>query len=248
MLSFLSLFPLPIVNMEAQKDLDLCKFNILFTKSVPHIQEMIFFSLDLESFKTCLEVSTDWRELLTSESHLKKAKSFFHEEIDHDENKLLDAANKGNVEKVKSLCGSVLVDVNCVKGFLKTTPLIEVVGRSSYTPNCKYMYPVIQLLLERGAKPNIADRDGFTPLYLATIHEIKDIVHLLLKRGANPDPKGRNGWAPLHSAAKHGNEDIVQLLISKGANPNIMTKRGNIPLHFAASNAKKTPPSKRVRS
>ena len=63
--------------MEATQIRGLCKFDMLFTKYVPHILENIFFSLDCESYKTCLEVSNTWRELLTSKSYKKKAKSVF---------------------------------------------------------------------------------------------------------------------------------------------------------------------------
>ena len=47
-----------------------CEFDRLFTKSVLHIHEKIFFSVDYKSFKKCLEVSKSWNDLLTSESFL----------------------------------------------------------------------------------------------------------------------------------------------------------------------------------
>ena len=83
---FLALFPHPVVNMEGRKTVAPCKFDILFTKSVPHILESIFFSLDYESFKTCLKVSTTWRELLTSETYITKEKSVFYGELVDEEN------------------------------------------------------------------------------------------------------------------------------------------------------------------
>ena len=123
MLYFFSLFPPPVVSMEGQKTIDPCKFNILFTKSVPHILETIFFSLDYDSFKACLQVNSTWRELLASESYIKEAKSLFHVEITHDEKKLLKAAKEGNVEVVRTL--SLFVNVNCQKGGTQSTPLHE---------------------------------------------------------------------------------------------------------------------------
>lgn len=56
-------------------------FDTLFEKSVPHIVERIFFSLDYESFKTCHDVSKVWRALLTSHSIQRKAKTVFRKEI-----------------------------------------------------------------------------------------------------------------------------------------------------------------------
>ena len=48
----------------------------LFTESVPHVLEKIFFSLDYESFKTCKEVSISWNKLLTSESFKTSGSGF----------------------------------------------------------------------------------------------------------------------------------------------------------------------------
>ena len=76
----------------ARGNADPCGFCTLFTKSVPHILEKIFFSLDYESFKKCLEVSTAWKELLTSESFIIRGKMVFREEILKDEKSLTDAS------------------------------------------------------------------------------------------------------------------------------------------------------------
>ena len=65
-----------------------CHFEILFTKNVPHIFEGIFFLLDYESYKNCLDVSKKWRELLTSESFKRKGKIVFQNELISEQNKL----------------------------------------------------------------------------------------------------------------------------------------------------------------
>ena len=70
--------------MEAQKTMGECGFDKLFTKSVPHILEKIFFSLDYASFKTCMEVNTVWQELLTSKSFKRLGKSIFCEDIERE--------------------------------------------------------------------------------------------------------------------------------------------------------------------
>ena len=74
--------------MDESKRSGSCHFDILFTKSVPHILEDIFFSLDYESFNTCLKVNNAWHELLASESCKKKGIYVFYEEILKDEVKL----------------------------------------------------------------------------------------------------------------------------------------------------------------
>ena len=85
------------------------QFDRLFTKRVPHIHEKIFFSIDYESFKQCLEVSKSWNYLLTSESFLRRGKSIFCEDIEKD---LLLAAERGNVDIIKRVLSSFMVDIN----------------------------------------------------------------------------------------------------------------------------------------
>ena len=72
--------------------MDPCAFDKLFTKSVPHILEKIFLSLDYKSFKTCLDVSKTWRDLLNSDSFSAKVRLVFHNELVGEEKKLRDAA------------------------------------------------------------------------------------------------------------------------------------------------------------
>ena len=61
--------------------MDPCAFDKLFTKSVPHILEKIFFSLDFKSFNTCMDVSKTWRDLLTSDTYRAKGRLVFHNEL-----------------------------------------------------------------------------------------------------------------------------------------------------------------------
>ena len=86
-----------------------CEFDTLFTRNVPHILEKIFFSLDYASFKNCLEVNEPWRDLLTSESFLRKGKSVFCEDI-HRELRL--GASSGNVDTIIRVFSSFKADVN----------------------------------------------------------------------------------------------------------------------------------------
>ena len=158
-----------------------CKFDTIFSKSVPHILENIFLSLDYEGYKTCLEVSIGWRELLTSESYQEKARSVFHDEIAHGELKLWNAAQEGKVAEVRIM--SLFVDVNYGMGSDLSTPLCEA-AKSASAPqnNSRHVSQkkVIQLLLERGADPNIAGKEGWTPLHWAAKRGNKDVIQLLL--------------------------------------------------------------------
>ena len=214
------------------------KFNILSTKSVPHILENIFHSLDYETYKTCLRVSTAWRELLASESYIKRAKSDFHYQIVHDKEELWEAAMKGNIKKVWIL--SLFVDVNRVKrGYLQTTPLSVATEIAYYTSVDSSHIHIIQLLLERGAKPNIPNKDGDTPLHVSAKHDNRIVTQLLLERGADPNRVNKWGDTPLHIAAERGLPGLAQLLLNSRANPNKANKIGNTSLHLAAQDGNK---------
>ena len=57
-----------------------CSFDFLFYRNFPHILEMIFLSLDYESYKSCAEVSNEWKALLSSERYKSKGKTLFKQE------------------------------------------------------------------------------------------------------------------------------------------------------------------------
>ena len=56
------------------------------------------------------------------------------------------------------------------------------------------------LLLRGGAKPNIQDNGGNTPLHDAVRFGRLSLVSKLLKHGANPNAKNKEGLTPLHSS------------------------------------------------
>lgn len=119
--------------------------------------------------------------------------------------------------------GSTPLQLSCEKGF------VEVVG----------------LLLRFGADPNLADDEGFSPLYFAVrshffpyvrLAKIDQLSHallptpstqaqeghdqccaLLLERGALVDQPNVDGTSPLCIAAKNKREGVVGLLLRHGA-------------------------------
>ena len=97
------------ITSKSTKIMTSCQFDKLFTKTVPHIYEKIFFSVGYESFKKCTEVSKSWKDLLTSEPFLRRGKSVFCEDIQKD---LLLAAESGNVDIIRKVLNSFMVDVN----------------------------------------------------------------------------------------------------------------------------------------
>ena len=215
-------------TMGARHSTNNCAYDTLFSVSVLHIHEKIFLSLDYESFKNCLEVSKSWNRLLTSESFHKKAKCVFVDEILWDSTHVYEAAYKGNVDKVRRilLSGLVNMDLEIEYGFNRTTLLIAAAheGRRD----------VVQLLLKKGALPDKSDACGKTPLSIASLRGQKDVVEVLLKFGADPNIADCNGTTPLYHSASRGDKEVVQLLLDFGAQPNEAAEDGSTPLHMSA--------------
>jgi ankyrin repeat protein len=98
---------------------------------------------------------------------------------------------------------------------------------------------IVRLLLARGAKVNATDRNGRSPLFVASAGGNGQIVELLLANGAKVDARTKQHYTPLHSAAGGGHEKIVARLIANGADVNVVSKSifrdrpGHTPLYFA---------------
>ena len=203
-------------------------FDTLFTKSVPHIFEKIFFSLDYKSFKSCLQVSKSWNDIMTTDRFHEFGNHSFREDIEQD---LCQASISGSLSEVKSILSSFMVDVNCMQGKYHQTPLYHA------SSNCHI--DVVQLLLNEGADPNKKNTSGETPLNWAATKGHKEVVQVLIDGGADPNWANEWGETPLHSAASEGHKDVVQLLLGRGADPNKATGYGSTPLHRAARSGHK---------
>jgi ankyrin repeat protein len=100
---------------------------------------------------------------------------------------------------------------------------------------------IFELLLERGAKTNVRDKLGMTPLIaaacacaVATMNSTYDIMRLLLEKGANVNAHDHEGRTALMMAA--GSPDgapSVGLLLSHGANPMVKDNKGRTALDYA---------------
>ena len=176
-------------------------FEKLITKTRPHILEIICLSLDYKTFKNALEVNKAWRGILTTKIFMEKAKAVFEEGILEDENRLFDVIIKSRIQDMRKILSTGMVNVDCVEQKSGRTPLALKINLLPKNKRAgKRFKDVVQLLLDAGADPRKADKDGDTPLIIASLckYDQREVVQLLLHRGADPNKGGKYGNTPLH--------------------------------------------------
>mmetsp|Transcript_38752 Transcript_38752/g.52600 ORF Transcript_38752/g.52600 Transcript_38752/m.52600 type:complete len:143 (-) Transcript_38752:157-585(-) len=78
----------------------------------------------------------------------------------------------------------------------KRTPLLKAARHNSKDE-------ILQLLLKNGAKPDIADEEGNTPLHFAAIRGTKEVAKFLMNLGANPYARNNQGLVPYEVATRN---------------------------------------------
>ena len=180
-------------------------FEPLFNKSVPHILESIFFSLDTDSFAACGKVCKSWNELISSRAYQKKFEKMLEEKKRKEEN-LCSYSDEGNADGVRQLLAEG-VDINCrSKDDRGMTPLALAASEGHKE--------VFVILLNAEADPNITFRNGLTILHCALVWGNIKCIEILLNAGADPNKRNDFGESPLSWATK---PEVVQLLLSAGA-------------------------------
>jgi len=133
------------------------------------------------------------------------------------------AASGGNVEAVKLLLQHK-ADPNAVGSDGLPVILYGVVNAE-----------VLKALLDAGARPNVDDGVGRTPLTTAVAGgRLDESVKLLLAHGADVNARCRDDRrTALHVAAAKGDTAIMKLLLAHKADVNALDEAGNTPLHWA---------------
>ena len=100
------------------------------------------------------------------------------------------------------------------------------------------------MLLAAGAKANVRDSTGNTPLSWAAAFGNAEAVKLFLAASAEVNTKNKDGVTPLHGAAWSGHTDVVKLLLAATADINARDNAGRTALDFCRTN-ERVPPEKK---
>ena len=163
----------------------------------------------------------------------------------HKEDRLLEAIEAGNVDKVKQLITSG-IGLNTVLHSKARRESATILGTAAYEGqteivqfllDCKvmvnYQDPCLSrnalhwacmgghveaadLLLKHKIDVNCQDRDNVSPIIRASMYGNKQLVALLISHGANVNQFDRLHSSALHYASFHGKSEIVTLLIRAG--------------------------------
>lgn len=124
---------------------------------------------------------------------------------------LRHSAWRGKMDIIQYILGQNLSDVDAKTQ--QFSPLYEAAAEGRLD--------IVQLLLDKGANPNLQGYGGGSPLSISLGDSFNtDIFKLLLDKGANVNLADNCGQTPLHRAAQNSKNDAMALLIKSGANIN----------------------------
>ncbi|XP_014237568.1 serine/threonine-protein phosphatase 6 regulatory ankyrin repeat subunit A-like [Trichogramma pretiosum] len=95
---------------------------------------------------------------------------------------------------------------------------------------------VVESLLRRGAAPNLANKDGKTPIHIICEYTYDEVTANVLLGCSDDKQKildagDKLGNTPLHMAMYDMDECFMEFLLRQGANPNATNDEGSTPLH-----------------
>ncbi|XP_019773681.1 poly [ADP-ribose] polymerase tankyrase [Dendroctonus ponderosae] len=139
---------------------------------------------------------------------------------------LLDAAKKGNLQRVQRLVSPENINCRDAQG-RNSTPLHLAAGYNNVE--------VAEYLLENGADVNAQDKGGLIPLHNASSYGHLDIAALLIKFNTVVNATDKWGFTPLHEAAQKGRTQLCALLLAHGADPFLKNQESQAPVDLASA-------------
>ncbi|OQV17462.1 Palmitoyltransferase ZDHHC17 [Hypsibius exemplaris] len=138
---------------------------------------------------------------------------------------LVDASQRGNLERLKQLVEAYDYDVN--------TPDREDCSLLQWAALNNHVQ-CIQFLVDRGANVNYTGGElRATPMHWATFMGNLAAVVCLVKNGADATVVNRDGCGTLHFACQRGFSHIVAFLLGKGLDVNLRDQFGMTPLMWS---------------
>lgn len=92
----------------------------------------------------------------------------------------------------------------------------------------------VETFIRAGINVNARDKDGSTPLMIASERGDAEMAGVLLKNGADPNAGDIDGYTALMFASYSGNLEIAKLLVAGGADVNARDKDGWTAVMFAS--------------
>lgn len=91
----------------------------------------------------------------------------------------------------------------------------------------------VAALLAHGARPDMSDAEGMTPLFCASLVGSLRVAQMLIDHGADVNWRDKLGESPLEIAAGGSQREIVRLLLRRGAKAGLRDVMGRTALWYA---------------
>lgn len=105
---------------------------------------------------------------------------------------------------------------------------------------CKGHTEVVETLLALGARVDVSDENGLTPLHWVAQEGHDELVDILVQYGSNREAQDIWGRTPLLVAVENGKKKVVEILLRIGVEKKARDNFGFAPLHVAAAHGHKS--------